>query len=125
LSGDDRVGILDASQILQWKIGLIHTFPVEPNTVWPSYPIAADFNNDGNLGTLDSADILRWKVRLIPAFTCDTNGDEFGPEAAKRLAARALTETAPTARLRLVTERHADGTLTVRVEMDDALELRG
>ena len=125
VSGDGLVGTIDASLILQWVVGLIGALPIEPGTVYPAYPEAADVTGDAVLGTLDASAILQWKVRLIPNFVADTDGDDFGPEAIKRAAAKILPQTDAPARVWLEALNRADGALTVNVAVEDAKDLSG
>ena len=125
VSGDGIVGTIDASLILQWVVGLIDALPIEPGTVYPAYPEAADVTGDAVLGTLDASAILQWKVRLIPTFAADTDGDDFGPEAIKREAAKILPQTDTPARVRLVSTMRADGALVLGVSVEDAKDLSG
>lgn len=44
-----------ASLILQWVVGLIDRFPVDPTRIKPDYPPAGDVNDAGRLGTLQQS----------------------------------------------------------------------
>ncbi|MCP4643781.1 MAG: hypothetical protein GY851_25270, partial [bacterium] len=91
VSADAQVGTMDASQVLQWMLGMIPSFPVAPGTVYPAYPACADVSDDATVGTVDASLMLQKKVGLIAAFPADTNADGFGPDGAKSNATKSVT----------------------------------
>ncbi|MCP4645719.1 MAG: hypothetical protein GY851_35065 [bacterium] len=91
VSADAQVGTMDASQVLQWMLGMIPSFPVAPGTIYPAYPACADVSDDATVGTVDASLMLQKKVGLIAAFPADDNGDGFGPDGAKSNATKSVT----------------------------------
>ena len=130
VSADNVAGTIDGSLILQWQVGLIHSFPIDPDLVasWPrcssapctDFPPGADVNGDGLLGSLDVSELLQHRVGIIAQFSADTNGNGYGPDDGKRLG-KALGEKA----IRIVSvPEHIEATpgeeIDVPIQIDDA-----
>ena len=135
VSADNVAGTIDGSLILQWQVGLIHSFPIDPDLVasWPrcssapctDFPPGADVNGDGLLGSLDVSELLQHRVGIIAQFSADTNGNGYGPDDGKRLS-KALDEKA--ARIVSVPE-HIEAApgeeIDVPIQIDDAEAVLG
>ena len=135
VSADNVAGTIDGSLILQWQVGLIHSFPIDPDLVasWPrcssapctDFPPGADVNGDGLLGSLDVSELLQHRVGIIAQFSADTNGNGYGPDDGKRLS-KALDEKA----IRIVSvPEHIEAApgeeIDVPIQIDNAEDVLG
>ncbi len=124
LTGDARVGTLDASAIGQWRVRLITEFTAYPGVVRPAYPEAADVNGDGALNELDGSDILQWKVGITAQLPADCDGNEFGPDTDCKSSAKNALNIGER-QLTLPALSGEPGTqIEVPVALDDATDVR-
>lgn len=75
-NGDGVIGDVDASLILQYRVGLVEGFPSADAA------LAADVSgsNPSKIGTLDASMILSTAGKPGTTFRADVNGDTFGPD---------------------------------------------